>query len=132
MWRSVGLFIVSSAAVWLPAAILAWFIGGSTELLRALAAYAICAPPAAGSLVASVRWMNTNRQNQAVAALAGTPARLVIVCLAAAITLRVFPELDLTRFGFWLVSVYLLTLALEVRLLISAMQGIRNSGVVEG
>jgi len=125
MIRRLALLLFGCAAFWALTAP-AWRSYSEDEftLVFAGAAMALCAVPAALTLVWIDSAVRSDPQQAALIALGGSGVRLFAVLLVAFALFRAVPPFQ-REVGFlvWLVVCYLFTLALEIVLVVRARSG---------
>ncbi|MBL8848788.1 MAG: hypothetical protein JNG89_03860 [Planctomycetaceae bacterium] len=127
-WTRVRHLIAVTAALWLLAALPAWLIADRGGLEGLTYALLLCLAPG----VIALRYVAADGgPNQALAALVvGMGLRMAFV-LAGTLVLRFLrPDLGPSAFHVWVIVGYLVTLAVETRLLLAGMTVTRSASGV--
>ena len=114
--RDAGVLTAITAAAWAVAAGLAFAFSGPRGLEAVTWAAAVCLIP--GWLVFALQGQYGTAAPLA-ALLFGVLGRMAVVLSAALAVKAVRPELEMKSFGLWLGAFYVLTLAVETKLLLT-------------
>ena len=120
--RRVLLLIAGSLALWLLVALPARMLGGAdAAIIFSGTALLICLVPAVGTLLWVMWGLQWHPEQQPTMILGSTGLRLFFVLAVALLISQVVPYYqEQTGFWIWLLVFYLITLALEMGLLLSA------------
>ncbi len=123
MISRLAIFVGASAAFWVLVGLPARHYWGDDAALASALALAVCLVPGALTLAWSLASLASPPEQQLVAVLGGTGARLAVVAVAALLlNERVAPDQGL-GFLSWLLIFYCFTLALEMALVLRARPG---------
>jgi hypothetical protein len=118
MIRRLVLLGAGCSVVWLLAAGLAWWLGGTEGLIQSAVAALLCLIPAAVTMLWCDLAVGSAPEQQLMAVLGGTAVRMAFVIVAGLVLSRNVPVLNHDGFWLWLVGFYLTTLALEMVLVV--------------
>ena len=121
MSRALLVLVIASLCCWACLALPAALVLGPDTLAFSAVALALCLGPAA--LTLALGW-NMERQNAAYQlgiVLGGTGLRMFSVLAAAAAVYLLVPYFHQLQFWIWIIVFYLLTLALEMRILLAGV-----------
>jgi MFS family permease len=118
--KRVGLLIAGTLALWAAAAYPAWWLGGSQGLAYSAVAVILCLTPPALTLLWA-EWVNDQSPEQQLTMILGsTVVRMGLVLGVGLLLYLMAPYFQHQSFWVWLLVFYLLTLALEIVIVVSA------------
>jgi hypothetical protein len=118
MTRQLAQLLTGSLALWAVLAAPAWYFGGGRALLETVVACGLCLVPMTLTMIWCHQAFRTSPEQQLLAVLGGTGARLVIVIAGGIGLYHAVELLHRPAFLLWVIVFYLTTLTLEMVLIV--------------
>ncbi len=126
MKHRLGILVIGTLAVWAVVVIPARAYWGDQAFIYSAVAAVLCLVPNIGTLLWADRVTNQGAEQQLLLMVGGTLARMV-VALGGGLALHLLvPYFEHMSFWVWLLVFYLLTLALDVFLVVTAKPAADN------